>query len=234
MAPSTRPGSFTAGASAFVVRSSPSAIRGCSNRRGRAGARLPQPGDARRRPWDLFDSADRPRPLADVLRGRADQLRLALLLEDVRRPARHARAREHRREQLRRHFGEVEDHAPTRTRRWSPARGRAGARAARRALPSRAPPRPRSAASRVRGGAAQDPRARVFGAVDAVAEAHQALAAVERVGDPLLGVARRFDFLEHLQHARRRAAVQRARQRADGARERRREVRAGRRDRRAP
>src|SRR5207245_1179455 len=50
------------------------------------------------------------RPGADVLRGRADQLGLALLLEDVRRPPRHARAREHRREQLRRDVREVEDH----------------------------------------------------------------------------------------------------------------------------
>ena len=50
----------------------------------------------------------RPRRRPDVLRGRADQPALALLLEDVGRPAGHARAREHRREQLRRHLGVVE------------------------------------------------------------------------------------------------------------------------------
>ena len=59
--------------------------------------------------------------------------------------------------------------------------------------------------------------ARVLGAVDAVAEAHQPLAAVEHVLDPALGVAGALDVVEHLQHARRRAAVQRARERADRA-----------------
>ena len=46
--------------------------------------------------WRLrSDLADGARALADVLRGRADQPRLALLLEDVRDPAGHARAGEH-------------------------------------------------------------------------------------------------------------------------------------------
>ena len=79
-------------------------------------------------------------------------------------------------------------------------------------------------------GPAQHPRARVFGAVDAVAEAHQAVAAVERVRDPALGVAGRFDFVEHLQHARGRAAVQRARERAHRGGQRRGDVGAGRGD----
>ena len=78
--------------------------------------------------------------------------------------------------------------------------------------------------------AAQDARARVLGAVDAVAEAHEPLAAVQRVLDPLLGVAGLLDALDHLQHARRRAAVQRAAQRADRARQRGRAVGAGRGD----
>ena len=76
-------------------------------------------------------------------------------------------------------------------------------------------------------GAAQDRGARVLGAVDAVAEAHQALALVERLLDPLLGVAGLLDLVEHLQHARGRAAVQRPRQRADRGAQRRRDVRAG-------
>src|SRR5579871_4700652 len=55
-----------------------------------------------------FDFRHRPRPRADVLGGRPDELRFALLLEDVRRPARDARAGEQRGEQVRRDFGHVE------------------------------------------------------------------------------------------------------------------------------
>ena len=58
-------------------------------------------------------------------------------------------------------------------------------------------------------GAAQHAGARVLGAVDAVAEAHQPVAAVERVLDPALGVAHALDLVEHLSaraRARRRAA----------------------------
>src|SRR5512132_4022937 len=47
---------------------------------------------------------------ADVLRRRPDEPPLALLLEDVGRPAGHARAREHAREERRRHLGLVEHH----------------------------------------------------------------------------------------------------------------------------
>ena len=50
-------------------------------------------------------------------------------------------------------------------------------------------------------GAAQHARARVFRAVDAVAEAHQPVAAVEGVVYPALGIAEFFDLLEHLQDA---------------------------------
>jgi sRNA-binding protein len=63
-----------------------------------------------------------------------------------------------------------------------------------------------------------------------VAEAHEPVAAVQRVLDPLLGVAGLLDAVEHLEHARRRAAVQRARQRADRARQRGGDVGAGRGD----
>jgi hypothetical protein len=66
-------------------------------------------------------------------------------------------------------------------------------------------------------GAAQDAGARVLGAVDAVPEAHEALLAVEQPLDVLVRVAALLDLVEHRQHARGRAAVQRARQRADRA-----------------
>ena len=59
-------------------------------RRGRRPARA----ELRRR-RRAVDRAHRPRRRTDVLRGRADQPPLALLLEDVRRPAGDARAREH-------------------------------------------------------------------------------------------------------------------------------------------
>ena len=49
---------------------------------------------------------------------------------------------------------------------------------------------------------------RVLGAVHAVPEAHEPLAAVQRVLDPPVGVAERLDLVEHLQHARGRTAVQ--------------------------
>src|ERR1019366_5877571 len=73
----------------------------------RTRVRTTDPDPARLGP---FDGCYWPRPLPDVPGGRPDQLGLALLLEDVGRPACHARAGEHRREQLRWHFGEVEDH----------------------------------------------------------------------------------------------------------------------------
>ena len=57
---------------------------------------------------------------------------------------------------------------------------------------------------------AQHAGPRVLGAVDAVAEAHQALAAVEQLLDLALGVALLLDAVEH------RAAPARARRRAAG------------------
>jgi len=66
----------------------------------------------------------------------------------------------------------------------------------------------------------QHRRTRILGAVDAVAEPHQPLAGVERLLDPALRVTRGLDLVEHLQHARGRAAVQRARERADRAAQR--------------
>ena len=180
-----------------------------------------------------FDGCSRARPAPDVLRRRADQAALALLLEDVRRPAGHARAGEHRREQLRRHLGVVEhDRRPELDVRRQHAVGLARLQLGERGLLERLGDLEARRAELARG-APQHPRARVLGAVDAVAEAHQPLAAVERVLDPALGVAELLDLVEHLQHARGRAAVQRAGQRADGARERGRDVGAGGGDRRA-
>ena len=77
-------------------------------------------------------------------------------------------------------------------------------------------------------GAAEDARPRILGAVDAMAEAHDPLAAVEQVADVGVGVAARLDLVEHLQHARRSAAVQRPGERADRRGERRGAVGAGR------
>ena len=91
-------------------------------------------------------------------------------------------------------------------------------RAAPRAPPARAPRRPRRAASRARSPCGEDPRARVLGAVDAVAEAHDPLAAREQLAGRTLGVAgwprpRRASSARA--SGRRRAAGPRARRRAD-------------------
>jgi hypothetical protein len=73
---------------------------------------------------------------------------------------------------------------------------------------------------RARGRTAQHAGARVLGAVDAVAEAHEALAlAVEHALDVVAGVAVFSTLLDHAEHARRRTAVQRAGHRADRARQ---------------
>ena len=169
----------------------------------------------------------RARRRADVPRRRPEQPAGSLLLEDVRRPAGHARAGEHRRRQRRRDLRDVEDERRVVLDvRLERPLGMARARA-----PRAPPPRaaraisicgePSSRAVRLR-----MPRARVLRAVDAVAEAHDALARVERVADPLLRVAHRRDLLEHRLHVRGRAAVQRAGERADGRRQRGAAVRA--------
>ena len=113
-----------------------------------------------------------------------------------------------------------------RTRRSSPARGRATSRAAPRGPPPRAPRRPRPAASRARAPSGEGRAPAVLGAVDAMAEAHDPLAAVEHVVHVRGGVAARLDLVEHLQHARRRAAVERPGERTDRRRHRRGAVRS--------
>src|SRR3954470_19863814 len=167
----------------------------------------------------LAQLGGRPGRRADVLRRRPDEPRLALLLEDVGRPTGHARAGEHAREERRRHLGQVEDDGRPeldvgRKDAIGLARLQLGERralqrlghlvAGRAELTRRAP---------------QDAGPRILGAVDAVPEAHEALAAVQRVADPALGVAELVHLVEHLEHARGGAAVQRAAQRADRARE---------------
>src|SRR5918996_3412562 len=160
------------------------------------------------------DRVRRPRPRARVAGGGTDQPALALLLEDVRGPARHPRTGEHRREQLGRHVGVVEhDGGPE-----LDVRGQHAVRLARLQLGERGLLEPlghlQTRRSDLARRAAQHAGAWVLGPVHAVAKAHQPLARVERILDPALGVARALDLVEHVEHARRRPAVQRAGQRA--------------------
>src|SRR2546421_8042640 len=127
------------------------------------------------------DLLDRARPGADVLRRGPDELAFALLLEDVRRPARYARAGEQRREEVRRHFGQVQDDGRPELhvgRQHTVGLARVQLRQ-RRLLERLGDLEARRA--QFAAGTAQDTRARVFGSVDAMPEAHQALAAVERL-----------------------------------------------------
>ena len=79
-------------------------------------------------------------------------------------------------------------------------------------------------------GSPQDTCPRVLGAVDAVAEAHDALAAVEQIAHVLGDVIGVRHLVEHLEDAGRGAAVERAGESADGRGHRGRAVRAGRGD----
>ena len=98
-----------------------------------------------------------------------------------------ARAREHRGRELRRHLGACRGRRPTSTRRSSssglaPLAAIASARRCSSSLRDRDLRR-----AELLRDALEDARARILGAVDAVAEAHDPLlAGVERVGDPLL------------------------------------------------
>ncbi len=156
----------------------------------------------------------------DVLRRWPDQLGLSLLLHDVRGPAAHARAGEQRGEQLGRDVGEVEHHRrPELDVGGQHAVGLAGLQLGQRGLLELLG-RLQARGVDLLGGATQHSRAGVLGPVDAVAEAHQPLAAVEQVLHVALGVALALDAVEHVQHPRGRAAVQRAAQRAHGAAQR--------------
>src|SRR3954447_4475939 len=169
----------------------------------------------------------RPRRGPDVGGGRADQAPGALLLEDVRRPAGRARAREQRQEQGRRDLREVEDHRrPELDVGREHAVGLAGLELLERGVLELC--RDLGAGGiELRRGLAQHPRARILGAVDAVAEAHQALASVEDALDVPGHVALPLDRVEHREDARGRTAVERAGERADGGRERGGDVGAG-------
>src|SRR5829696_3843251 len=152
-------------------------------------------------PSDLRDRRELAGARPDV-RGRgAHQAPLALLLEDVRRPSADARAREHRGEHVRRDLGHVEhDGRPELDVRGEHAVGTAGLELGeRRPLELLGGLEPRRL--ELPGSAAQDTGARVLGAVDALAEAHEALAAVERIAHPPIGVARPLDLVEHLEDA---------------------------------
>ena len=98
---------------------------------------------------------------------------------------------------------------PPRTRRWSPGPGRAAlAQLSQRRLLERLGDL-EAGGVQLLGRAAQDAGARVLGAVHAVAEAHQPLAAVEDALDVAVGVTGALDLLDHAQHtatAPRRAA----------------------------
>ena len=130
-------------------------------------------------------SDDRPRRRADVARAGPDQTAGALLLEDVRRPAGDARAREHRRRERRRDLGDVEDdRGPVLDVRLEHAVGRLRAKRRQRGLLERQRDLDPGRAELLRG-APEHPRARILGAVHAMAEAHDAIAAREHVVDVL-------------------------------------------------
>src|SRR4051794_28661758 len=152
---------------------------------------------------------------SDIARRRPEEAPGSLLLEDVRGPAADARAREHRRRERRRNLRDVEH-------------DRRVVLDVRREHTIRRPFLQRLQRDRFEvfrdlhvrraellRGALEDARARVFGAVDAVAEAHDPLLLLERLTDPLLWIAHALHFLEHRLHVRRRTAVQRARERTD-------------------
>src|SRR5581483_11350179 len=146
---------------------------------------------------ERLDLLERPRTWADVFRRRAEELPLALLLEDVRRPARDARAREHRRSDGRRHLGDVEDERRVvlDVRLERPV-GLAPLELGERGLLEALGDLDLRRAKLARG-VLEDARARILGAVDAMAEAHDPLAGVERVLHPALRVAHCGDLLEH-------------------------------------
>ena len=114
---------------------------------------------------------------ADVARGRPEEPPGPLLLEDVRRPAGDARAGEHRRRERRRNLGDVEhDRRVVLDVRREHALGMALLERLQRDLLELLGDLDLRRAELLRR-ALEDPRARVLGAVDAVAEAHDPLAA---------------------------------------------------------
>src|SRR5215210_1868423 len=134
------------------------------------------------------DRVGRPRLGADVAGARPDQPALPLLLHDVGGPAAHAGAGEQRREQVRWDVREVQhDGRPEIDVGGKDAVGLARSQFRERRLLELLRHLEARRADLARG-AAEHAGARVLRPVDAVAEAHQAIAAVERVLDPELGV----------------------------------------------
>src|SRR5436190_1158844 len=166
---------------------------------------------------------------SDIAGRRPEEPARALLLEDVGRPAGDARAREHGRRQRRRDLGDVEH----KSRVVLDVRSQGPLRMPTLELGERSLFEPLGDLDLGRAELArrplQDARARILGTIDAMAEAHDALTRVESVADPLLGIAQRFDLVEHRLDVRRRASVERARQRPDSRRERRAAIGPGRR-----
>src|SRR3954465_2920406 len=151
---------------------------------------------------------------ADVARGRTDESPGVLLLQNVRAPARGARTGEHRREHVGWHLGEVEDDG-------RPELNIGGKHTIGFALSKDLQRRAFELLSDFVARGAESPSgpsqyagAWVLCSVDAVAEAHQPLSGVQHVAYVALGVPAALDFFEHVQHTRRRTAVQRSRHRA--------------------
>src|SRR4051794_2047005 len=177
----------------------------------------------------ISDILERASTRPDVVRRRSHEHPEALLLQDVRAPTCSAGTREHRGSERRRHLGDVEhDRRPVLDVRPRMARALLRDRLVRDLLELLRDCNARRA--ELLRDALQHTRPRILCAVYAMAEAHDPLSAREGFGDPLLRIAAFGDGVEHRQHARRGAAVQRARERANCGRERRAGVGAGGRD----
>src|SRR5215472_8929542 len=164
---------------------------------------------------------------AGVSRGRADQPACQLLLEYVRRPARRPGAGEHRRGYVGRDLGEVKhDRRPEFDIRLKHPVWPAGPQLGQGRIlecqgylvPGRA---------EFFGGAPQHSGARVLGPVHPVPEAHQPITSVKHGLHIAFRVAGVLDFLDHVQDAGWRSAVQGAREGTDRAGHRGRDVRSG-------
>ena len=170
----------------------------------------------------------RARAWPDVPGRRPDETAGSLLLEDVGRPAGDPCAAEHRGRELGGDLGDVEhDRGPVLDVRLELAVRRPLAQHLQRRLLERRRDLDAGRAELHRR-PPQHRRARVVRPIDAVAEAHDPLTAVEQVPDVLLGIVRLGRAVDHRQHPRRRAAVEGAGERADGGAHRRRAVGAGR------
>src|SRR5262245_25650269 len=177
-----------------------------------------------------FDILGFARTGTDIPGRRADQPTGLLLLEDVSTPARRPCAREHRREHVRRYLGEVQhDRRPELDVGFEHAVWPPGAQLIECRL-LQCDGHLIAGGAELLGSAAQNPRSRILRAVDPVTEAHQPLAGVKHLLDVPDRVTGPLHLLDHPEHARRRATVQRAGHRADRSGHARRDVRAGRSD----